>query len=154
MEIANTWDEIDLPILLACAQATMGGNAADVELIAQIADQSEDTVVASLCRLKLVYINTDEMAIIQEGPNGFEDVPNAITVRGLTEKGLRVAGAWPSPEATVEELLKSIDEEIKKLEVDSPMRGKWVALRDSVLNLGAGTGANVLGPLILNALGQ
>lgn len=68
--------------------------------------------------------------------------------------GLRVAGAWLSPEATVEELLRSINEEIKKLHADSPKRKDLVALYNALSNFVSSTGANVLGAVILNALGQ
>jgi hypothetical protein len=65
----------------------------------------------------------------------------------LSEKGLRLVAAWPSPDSAVASLLAALDEQIEEVESEEE-KGKLRELRDAVGQLSREVVADVLAKIL------
>lgn len=137
--MADEWLTEDLPILHAVRQLEDENDPGatfrvqDIAPVAGVEDQSR--VVKLLVRLaRADYLDGDPL----ETMSGVHDV----FVQGLTERGRRAVGQWPSQDpwaGLVELLSQQIDQE-----PDEDKRTRLIKVRDGVLSAGRGIGVTLL----------
>jgi hypothetical protein len=69
-------------------------------------------------------------------------------VTGVTESGLRAAGAWPSPEAAADRLIAALNDKIDGLPEDSPKQNRLKSVRDGLLGAGRDVLVEVAGAVL------
>lgn len=112
------WEQRDLPVLRALAEHFDAIDAPRVGIaqFVTLAGMSEDEVQRALRDLW----QADPPLI-----NGtkVDQLPYPVWVNGVTERGLRMVGAWPDPQQLADRLLAGLERAIEA-EPDSEQRGR------------------------------
>lgn len=138
-ELETTWETRELPILVAIGQAEEAGGNINAAAQGALSDLADQVYVKTIDRLRDAgYITTF----------GVEEYPMPA---GLTERGLRAVGTWPS-EDVFRELVKVIEANIDTAPTPQE-RKKLEGLRDALVAVGTATGTQVLSTLVLRTVG-
>lgn len=112
------WERRDLPVLRALAEHfdAIDAPRAGVDQLVKLTGKSEDEVQ---CALRDLW-QADPPLI--HGTK-VDQLPYPVWVDGVTERGLRMVGAWPDPQQLAERLLAGLEHAIEA-EPDSVQRGR------------------------------
>lgn len=142
----DIWIERDFPVLQAavsaCSQHEYGSATCDEVATATGFERKE--VVKSVGRLGERYLR-----IQAEHTFGQAD----YLIRGVTAEGLEAAGVWPNPNELQERFITALEQLIEQTPEGSPKAKKLEGVLTSVRDLTTGTGSNLFGQLLVNALG-
>jgi hypothetical protein len=143
----DKWSDTDLPVLLFVAEAfdsTTGGMLANDQVIVQGLTQEE--VTQSLVRLveRGKYINGSVTRTF--GGIAF------VTMQGLTERGLRAVGDWPSDDRAVEAIVAALKAAADR-EPDPSNRSKLGSAAAAVGQVLGTAAGETLGAFIRQQLG-
>ncbi|HEY8737808.1 MAG TPA: hypothetical protein VIO62_12285 [Candidatus Dormibacteraeota bacterium] len=138
-EVFDSWSAYDYPVLVAIARRAEQSIAyMDVmtdNILDEVSTSPDD-------RYKF------ERAIVRLDKNGYIEAlsvawgqPYPMRVLGITERGLRAAGAWPNPENVVKAILERLEQRANELAISAPE--KSAGLKNAVGFL-AGAGREVL----------
>jgi transcription initiation factor IIE alpha subunit len=140
--LPDRWFSVDRPVLRAMVEAaTVTGQhphqAAGEEIARLGLDRNE--LGASLRRLKSDRYITAERKRDDPGDR-------FIIASGVTAKALRMFGVYPSAETELERLRAIIEEEIERAPEEE--KGKLIALRDALRDMGERVAVGVLSKLL------
>jgi len=123
-QVRDSWSHYDYPVLKAIARRAEDSDAYMQFMSDNLLDEmvSPDRVDE---RFKF------ERALVRLTKGGYIESlspmwgkPYPMHVTGITERGLRAVGAWPSPDSVVDDLLGRLEEQANKIEVSQPEKSK------------------------------
>lgn len=129
MAIENLWTSADLPTLQAVAELAQShkGHLAAGQ-VAAVTGLDLDTTLEALERLlKAGYIDAQAL----HGDNRTV----AVIIGGMTERGLREVGAWPSTEVAADRLIAALDALVANASTPDE-RTRWQRVRDGIAGAG------------------
>ncbi|GAA4923809.1 hypothetical protein [Nesterenkonia rhizosphaerae] len=134
MALTPTWESTDLPILEAAIillESGRPGMPIQLDELLPAVEFDEDIVARSLQKLSHEHLEIQRIDY-SAGTSGF-------IIRGVTPKGLRAAGVWPSENAAAGAFLKALDEQIEEAPEGSSKHNALKTIRDSAGRITEGT---------------
>jgi hypothetical protein len=149
--VVDSWSAYEYPVLVAIAKRAELATA-DMMLPS---DNVLDEVVTSAqadqrYKFERALTRLDENGYIRAVPLAFgQNYPSSIL--GITERGLRTVGAWPSPDNVVTALLQRLEEQANAMATSKPEESKRLK---EVVGFFAGAGREVLVNVITGVFKQ
>ena len=153
-EVVDSWSRYEYPLLVTIAKRAeqsheflqvTSDNLLDEVVTSEMADQRYKFERALLRLTKYGYI---------ESLSGSWGKPYPMAIHGITERGLRAVGVWPSPDSVVDSLLQRLEEQADNIAVSQPDKSK--RLKETVGFLATGAReifVNVVSDVAVKAAG-
>lgn len=141
----QTWEVLEIPVLLAIRDAEEGGTADDLD-VGQLALATGIEKQKVAAAIRALY----DAAFLTGNPYSMLDGWFLIGMR-LLEKGRRVIGQWPANDP-YDALVALLETQISH-EDDQEKRGKLVGFRDALIGVGQGVATDVLAAFVRQAVG-
>jgi len=150
-EVVDDWSLYEYPMLVAIAMRAEQSH----EFLQVTSDTVLDEVVTSAMADKRYKY---ERALVRLTKHGYIESlsgswgkPYPMAIHGITERGLRAAGVWPSPDSVVDTLLGRLEEQANNMAVSQPEKSKRL---QEVVGFFAGAGREVLVNVISSGIKQ
>ena len=143
----NKWDAIDFPVLIATAEAFDDGVAPILQDGQITVDGlSEADVTGALIRLieRGGYIDGEVSRTLGGG--------SFVVMRGLSERGLRATGVWPTDDRAVESVVAALESAAER-ETDPAKKSKIVSAARAVGQVVGTAAGETLGAFVRQQLG-
>jgi hypothetical protein len=123
-EVVDDWSNYEYPLLVAIAKraeqsqefmSVSSDNILDEVVTSDMADQRYKFERALVRLTKYGYV---------ESLSGSWGKPYPMAIHGITERGLRAVGVWPSPDSVVDSLLHQLEKEANDIAVSQPEKSK------------------------------
>jgi hypothetical protein len=144
----ETWNKVELPILERLAQAELDDTFdtafgyADMAEAFGVSPRQAEIALGALVDARFIKADSDD--------GGFSG-QRTIAVRGLTEKGRRAVGQWPS-EDPYSDLLQVLDARIEAT-ADPTEKSKLRSFRETVVGMGRSVATSLLTEYIKHRTG-
>jgi len=149
--VVDSWSICEYPLLVAIAKRA---EQSDAYLQILSDDLLEEVVPPD----KLDERYKFERALVRLGQTGYIEVidvlwgkPYPMHISGVTERGLRAVGAWPSPDSVVDNLLQELEKKANDIAVSQPEKSKKLK---EVVGFLAGAGREVLVNVVSGGIKQ
>jgi|ERR1700694_26048 len=150
-EVVDDWSLYEYPILVAIAKRAEQSN----EFLQVTSDNILDEVVTSAMADKRYKY---ERALVRLTKHGYIESlsgswgkPYPMAIHGITERGLRAVGVWPSPDSVVDTLLQRLEEQANNIAISQPEKSKKLK---EVVGFLAGAGREVLVNVVTGGIKQ
>lgn len=149
--MVDDWSNYELPVLQAIARRAeqsheflqvTSDNILDEIVTSDMADQRYKFERALVRLTKFGYIDS---------LSGSWGKPYPMAIHGITERGLRAVGVWPSPDSIVDTLLQQLEKQANDIAVSQPEKSKKLK---EVVGFLAGAGREVLVNVITGEIKQ
>lgn len=143
--VESTWQDVEVPILESIYEFEQSPTSSDIDFgaIAESTGLDRETISRHARRLfENGYIDGNNVTTMGSG--------FALIEPRLTERGLRVVGAWPQDEYG--ELLRVLEARIASAS-DAEARSNLERVRDAVLGLGRDVGTSLLSAYVKSVTG-
>ena len=135
-KVVDDWTTYASPMLAAIVNRAENANAY-LQLLSD--DVLNEVVTSANADERYKY----ERALVRLAESGYIEVINVLWgkpypmhITGVTERGLRAVGAWPSPDSVVDALLDQLEKQANDIAVSQPEKSK--RLTDAVGFLATG----------------
>jgi hypothetical protein len=150
MSVIDSWSAYEYPLLVAIAKRAEQSDG----YMQLLSDEILEEVVQPDAEDRYKF----ERALVRLGQTGYIKVinvmwgkPYPMHLTGITERGLRAVGAWPSPDSVVDTLLRRLEEQANNMAVSQPEKSKKLK---EVVGFLAGAGREVLVNVVTGGIKQ
>ncbi|MDR8019215.1 hypothetical protein [Nesterenkonia aerolata] len=135
MALTSTWETIEVPVLEATVSLLESKNPGSPTTLDEIVEASgleRDEVNRTIGKLSQEHLVANDISAAGAGAIDW-------IVKGVTPKGLRAAGVWPSENAAAGAFLEALDQQIEEAPEGSSKKSALEQIKASAKNVTEGT---------------